>query len=74
VIAVSTPSVQGLGHAVIVDGYVAYHQVLSSQDHEALALEQPPGELAGLGEQAGDPLLAGRCLGPGAQALTWAGG
>ena len=32
---------------------------LPFHDREALALEQPPGELAGLGEQARDSLLAG---------------
>jgi hypothetical protein len=42
-----------------VDRHAADHQVLSFHYGEALALEQPPGELAGLGEQAPDSLLAG---------------
>jgi hypothetical protein len=42
-----------------VDGHAADHQVLSFRYREALTLEQPPGELAGLGEQAPDALLAG---------------
>src|SRR5690242_4930411 len=42
--------VQVLSHPVVVDGHAADHHVLPSYYREALALEQPPGELAGLGE------------------------
>ena len=45
-----------------MDSHAADHQVLSFHNREALSLEQPPGELAGLGEQAPDSLLAGRRL------------
>jgi hypothetical protein len=55
-------SVQDLGHPVVVDRHAADHQVLSLHYREALAREQPPGELAGLGEQARYSLLAGRRL------------
>jgi hypothetical protein len=55
-------SVQDLRHPVVVDGHAADHQVLSLYHREALAREQPPGELAGLGEQARYSLLAGRRL------------
>ena len=55
-------SVQDLRHPVVVDKHATDHQVLSLHYHEALAREQPPGELAGLGEQARYSLLAGRRL------------
>jgi hypothetical protein len=45
-----------------MDSYATDHQVLSFDDRETLVFEQPPGELAGLGEQARDSLLAGRAL------------
>ena len=50
---------QGLSHPVIVDSNAADDQVLSFYYREAFALEQPPGELTSLGEQAPDSLLAG---------------
>ena len=53
---------QDLRHPVVVDKHATDHQVLSLHYHEALGREQPPGELAGLGEQARYSLLAGRRL------------
>jgi len=45
-----------------VDGHPAKNLVLPFQHHEALPLEHAPGQLACLGEQAADSLLARRLL------------